>query len=130
MAILIITIYFLPNSDINILDELKFMPQKIERYETQYKSIIVCGHLNIDFSLNCLNTKSCELKDLLILSNYGLKQFVKRPTYSVNNLNIRQSIIDLFFVSNKFIKNVEVIPNISNSCDHFALLTQFSIEVE
>ncbi len=61
MAIFIITIYFPPNSDINILDELKFMFEKIERHETQYKSIILCGDLNIDFSLNCLNTKRfCE----------------------------------------------------------------------
>jgi hypothetical protein len=50
---------------------------------------------------------------------------INKYTYSTNNSpSVQKSILDLFFINNsKIFKNLEMIENISETCDHFAIHT-------
>jgi hypothetical protein len=80
--------------------------------------ICFVGDLNINYlENNRLNSEANELKNCFL--TYGLEQLVERPTYPALN---PKSILDIFFTNNKsMINKLEVIPNISENCDHLCL---------
>jgi hypothetical protein len=67
---------------------------------------------------NRLSKEANELKEIFL--SYGLRQIVDKPTYPSNNA---KSILDLIFVNNyHYIEKLNIIPNISDKCDHKSLL--------
>ena len=112
-----------PNVNINFSQYLEKLFEKID--QNFYDVICFLGDLNINFvkSNNGLNPEANEVKENFLY--YGLEQVVQRPRYSVSN---PKSILDILFTNNKEnIDNLEVIQNISKSCDHFSLSFDINI---
>jgi len=66
------------------------------------------------------------------MAEFGFKQYIKKYTYPANPLRkCKQSTIDLLFTNDSdLVSHVDVVENISPSCDHFAISAHINISLE
>ena len=117
---LFINLYIPPNkySHDYIYDNLKTMLKNIST--SKYKTIYITGDLNINFSLSNKNSFASTVLELFLF--YGFNQKVTDITYRKSN-----NILDIVFVNDDNFYDLEIIENISNTCDHEAI--KFSISL-
>ena len=108
---LLVSLYIPPNyaSNLLLLEKLKIFLKNFEKAD-KFETILIAGDLNIDF-----NQSNFAAKISHIFHFYGFSQLVKENTHN-------KSLIDLVFVKNNKIKNLEVVENISPNCDHKAII--------
>ncbi len=118
------TIYFPPNSRQHLISHFKNKFKNMEKCFEKYVSVLIFGDFNLNFLSNDSDFLSKNAHKLsLTFSNFGFKQVINKFTYSTNTNSICQkSLIYLLFINNSSIlKNVEIVDNISKTCDHFAI---------
>ncbi|RWS00807.1 uncharacterized protein B4U79_18626, partial [Dinothrombium tinctorium] len=107
----LIELYF-PNSvSFEDLNCIKKVLEKISQSNLNFNNVIICG----DFNLDMLNEKDTRKQDLENLMSLSCLSQIK--------------LIDLVFVQNQIL-NCNVVPNISNSCDHLAIVFEIDLSYE
>ncbi|RWR98706.1 hypothetical protein B4U79_18876, partial [Dinothrombium tinctorium] len=105
------------------LNCIKKVLEKISQSNLNFNNVIICGDFNLDM-LNEKDTRKQDLENLMSLS--CLSQIVSKPTFPSSS---PQKLIDLVFVQNQIL-NCNVVPNISNSCDHLAIVFEIDLSYE
>ena len=131
IIILLITCYIPPN---NTIDLSKCFEDKFKSFEiqfNQYSHVLIFGDFNVNFLPNnngIVSKAAFNLKN--IFSSFGFNQIIERYTYPTNSLSHnKKSILDLLFVNNtKIINSVQIVENVSQSCDHFAIYTELILQ--
>ena len=86
--------------------------------DKNYNKIIIAGDFNLNFNYELNKSQNNFVVNLNQMFNfYGFKQMVNKITY-----NSSDSLLDLIFTNReKTIYNLEVVSNISQSCEHKAV---------
>ena len=124
---ILISIYIPPIPNTYQIIEFKELLKRINSEYSQHL-VLICG----DFNLNLLDMKKSIVRDFLnVLNETGFHQRVKTFTYpSDSKYATNKSILDLVIVNDKkFISNLEINDNISETCDHFLISIQMRVKI-